>query len=295
MEVKMNKLFLSIVLSLFALLHSYAGDIRIPAKGGGLYQVVIVDKGSKGAKYDARTEAIINTSPGTRIRIRDIDFGEGRYGLYNQFMIEYTHPESCEDAFFDVYIEDTILPVASIPVEQTNEGEYKEASASLNVNIIGSHAVYVRWRNHSACLKTFGANELVPLASVELIRTGSLGKYKFSKGDFDALSGKHRLKMVWRGNNAAVANVYLDKNSLTSVEKKLKEKEVVITGEESGIRINAASPIGKVEIYTLTGIKVKEQIISDHFQFISLAPNFYMVRVTMISGETIVRKAIVEQ
>ena len=178
----MNRLFGSFFLLLFSIVYSYAGDLRIPAKGGGLYQVVIVDGGSEGAKYDGTTGTILNTSPGTRIRIRDIDFGKERYGIYNQIMIEYTHPKTCEDAFFDVYIEDTTVPVASIPVEQTSEGEYKEASAFLNVNVVGTHAVYIRWRNHSASFKTFGANELTPFASVELIRTGSMTTFKFSKG-----------------------------------------------------------------------------------------------------------------
>ena len=49
----MNKFFLFLLLSfLVAAKPAYAGDIRIPAKGGGLYQVVIVDKGTEGAKYD---------------------------------------------------------------------------------------------------------------------------------------------------------------------------------------------------------------------------------------------------
>ena len=78
----MNKFFLFLLLSfLVAAKPAYAGDIRIPAKGGGLYQVVIVNKGTEGAKYDGKTESIINTSSGTRIRIRDIDFGDARYGL----------------------------------------------------------------------------------------------------------------------------------------------------------------------------------------------------------------------
>ena len=64
----MNKFFLFLLLSfLVAAKPAYAGDIRIPAKGGGLYQVVIVDKGTEGAKYDGKTESIINTSSGTRI------------------------------------------------------------------------------------------------------------------------------------------------------------------------------------------------------------------------------------
>ena len=59
----MNKFFLFLLLSfLVAAKPAYAGDIRIPAKGGGLYQVVIVDKGTEGAKYDGKTESIINTS-----------------------------------------------------------------------------------------------------------------------------------------------------------------------------------------------------------------------------------------
>ena len=61
----MNKFFLFLLLSfLVAAKPAYAGDIRIPAKGGGLYQVVIVDKGTEGAKYDGKTESIINTSSG---------------------------------------------------------------------------------------------------------------------------------------------------------------------------------------------------------------------------------------
>ena len=74
----MNKFFLFLLLSfLVAAKPAYAGDIRIPAKGGGLYQVVIVDKGTEGAKYDGKTESIINTSSGTRIRIRDISGMQG--------------------------------------------------------------------------------------------------------------------------------------------------------------------------------------------------------------------------
>lgn len=47
----MNKFFLFLLLSfLVAAKPAYAGDIRIPAKGGGLYQVVIVNKGTEGAK-----------------------------------------------------------------------------------------------------------------------------------------------------------------------------------------------------------------------------------------------------
>lgn len=294
-EANMNKFFLFLVLSLFVIVTStYAGNIRIPAKGGGLYQVVIVDKGAEGAKYDGKTESIINTSSGTRIRIRDIDFGNARYGLYNQFMIEYTNPEYCEDGFFDIYIEDTAVPVASIPVEQTKEGEYKEVSASLNVNIIGSHAVYVRWRNHSACLKTFGANELVPFTSVELVRTGSLMKYKFSKGTFGVLSGKHRLKMVWRGNNAIVANVYLDKSNITSVVN-IEEENLSVFSDKFGFRINAATPIGKVEVYSSEGLKVEELLSADYSEFVSVIPGFYIVRITRGNGEIIVKKILVTE
>ena len=40
----MSKSILLFVLSLFSIVSVYGGDIRIPAKGGGLYQVVIVDR-----------------------------------------------------------------------------------------------------------------------------------------------------------------------------------------------------------------------------------------------------------
>ena len=66
----MSKSILLFVLSLFSIVSVYGGDIRIPAKGGGLYQVVIVDRGSKGAKYDGVTGAIVNTSHGTKIAVR---------------------------------------------------------------------------------------------------------------------------------------------------------------------------------------------------------------------------------
>ena len=290
----MNKFFLFLLLSfLVAAKPAYAGDIRIPAKGGGLYQVVIVDKGTEGAN-DGKTESIINTSSGTRIRIRDIDFGDARYGLYNRFMVEYTHPGDCEDGFFDIYIEDTAVPVASIPVEQTKEGEYKEASAPLSVNITGSHAVYVRWRNHSACLKTFGANELVPFASVELIRTGSLTKYEFGKGTLGELSGKHRLKMVWRGNSANVANVYLDKSDVVSVMD-IEEEKLIVVGGKLGFRINSATPIRNVEVYSPEGLKVKELRLSDCSAFVSVAPGFYIVRITRGNGGAVVKKILVTE
>ena len=291
----MNKFFLFLLLSfLVAAKPAYAGDIRIPAKGGGLYQVVIVNKGTEGAKYDGKTESIINTSSGTRIRIRDIDFGDARYGLYNRFMVEYTHPGDCEDGFFDIYIEDTAVPVASIPVEQTKEGEYKEASAPLSVNITGSHAIYVRWRNHSACLKTFGANELVPFASVELIRTGSLTKYEFGKGTLGELSGKHRLKMVWRGNSANVANVYLDKSDVVSVMD-IEEEKLIVVGGKLGFRINSATPISNVEVYSPEGLKVKELRLSDCSAFVSVAPGFYIVRITRGNGGAAVKKILVTE
>lgn len=290
----MSKIFLILIFSLLTAVSCYAGDIRIPAKGGGLYQVVIVDKGSEGAKYDAATESIIQTSSGTKIRIRDIDFGNERYGLYNQFMIEYTNPQSCGDAFFDIYIEDTTIPVASIPVEQTKEGEYKETSIPLSWNIIGSHAVYVQWRNHSANLKTFGANALVPFASVELVRTSSLTKYKFSKGALNSLSGKHRLKMVWRGNNAIVANVYLDKGDHSSVLNS-PEDEVSIYTLKSGFRVQSVHPIGKIEVYSSAGLKVNELISSDNFEFVALTSGFYIVKVTDSKSKTIIRKILIKE
>jgi hypothetical protein len=184
--------------------------------------------------------------------------------------------------------------VASIPVEQTKEGEYKEASAPLSVNITGSHAVYVRWRNHSACLKTFGANELVPFASVELIRTGSLTKYEFGKGTLGELSGKHRLKMVWRGNSANVANVYLDKSDVVSVMD-IEEEKLIVVGGKLGFRINSATPISNVEVYSPEGLKVKELRLSDCSAFVSVAPGFYIVRITRGNGGAVVKKILVTE
>lgn len=275
------------------MMNSYADDIRIPAKGGGLYQVVIVDRGSDGAKYDGTTGSIIHTSSGTKIRIRDIDFGSERYGLYNQFMIEYTHPTSCEDAFFDIYIEDTTIPVASIPVEQTRDGEYKEALASLNVNTVGSHAVYVKWRNHSANLRTFGANELIPFAHVELVRTGSMTKYKFSRGELSTLTGKHRIKMVWRANTATVANVYVDKKTPNSICEN-KEDGLFILNHKGGFTIQSTVPIGKIELYSLCGLKVNEMVTAEHSQLVEVVPGFYILRIIRNNDE-ISKKILVSE
>ena len=288
----MSKSILLFVLSLFSIVSVYGGDIRLPAKGGGLYQVVIVDRGSKGAKYDGVTGAIVNTSHGTKIAVRDIDFGNERYGWYNQFMIEYTNPSNCTDAYFDIYIEDTTVPVASIPVEQTEEGEYKETLASLKLNIIGSHAVYIRWRNHSANLKTFGANALVPFASVSLVRTGSLTKYKFNVGDLESLTGKHRLKMVWRKNNATVANVYLDSNNPASVEK-VYEEDVHAYGVKGGIKIESSNTIGEIWVSSLTGLRMKEFVSLGTSEYIALPSGFYLLRIIPDNGKTIVCKVLV--
>lgn len=288
----MNRLCCSLLLFFLSVGFVCADNIRIPAKGGGLYQVVIVDKGTNGAKYDGTTGSIINTSPGTKIAVRDIDFGSGRHGLYNQVMVEYTHPELTDNSFFDIYLEDTTVPVASIPVVQTRQGEYREVTVLLNVNVIGSHAIYIRWRNHSAGLKTFGANELVPFAKVELVRTSSMNMYKFSKGEWGTLSGKHRVKMVWKGHNAAVANVYLDSADPSSIGRTVTS-ELTITSCKGGFGIVSPAPVGRVEVFTPAGLKVKELFATGCSGTIPITSGLYIIKVTGENDGVTVKKLFV--
>ena len=276
----MNRLRrMALLLALFPLF-SHADDLRIPARGGGLYQVVVVDGGSSGAAYDRETETISNTSDGTRICIRSIDFGDERYGLYNRFVIEYTHPEACgEEAYFDVYIEDTTTPVASLPVVQTLPGEFVETEMPLDVNVLGNHWVYVGWRNHSASLRTFGADELRPFATVGLVRTGSLAQYELGQGRFEPLTGKHRLKMVWKGNNAPVSAVYIGKAGGSGMGD-APQAAVRLWQTESGIGIasSASLPLGNVEVYAPDGKQVSRLLADGPSCFLPLPEGIYIVR-----------------
>lgn len=275
----MNKLRLWASLLALLPLFSHADDLRIPARGGGLYQVVVVDGGSNGAAYDGATGTISQTSDGTRICIRSIDFGDGHYGLYNRFVIEYTCPEACDGAYFDIFIEDTATPVASLPVEQTLPGEYVEAEAPFSVNVLGSHWVYVEWRNHAASLRTFGADELRPFATVGLVRTGSLSKFEFGQGSFAPLSGKHRLKMVWKGHNASVSSVRIGKGGGSGMEAAL-QAGLRVCQEQGGVRVAlpGSSPLGDVEVYAPDGKRVLRLVAGGSSCFLPLPEGLYILR-----------------
>ena len=95
--------------------------------------------------------------------------------------------------------------------------------------------------------------------------------------------------MVWRGNNAIVANVYLDKSNITSVVN-VEEENLSVFSDKFGFRINAATPIGKVEVYSSEGLKVEELLST-----VSVTPGFYIVRITRDNGEIIVKKILVTE
>lgn len=267
---------LTAILSFCVSFVCYAEDIRIPAKGNNTYSVTIVDRGEHGARYDANTESIINTSNGTKIRIKDIDFGDGKYGIYNQFFFEYSCPENVQEAYFDIFIEDTTTPFLSIPISTTKENEFIDISKFMNFGILGNHDIYIKWRNHSASLKTIGLNELKPIAKVNLVRTGSLSKYELSSSQIE-ISGKQKIKMIWKGNNANVKSIILG-NTETSISS-TENQNIKLTQTSHGIILENQTDILKlVEVYSINGICIFKYFIENNSIEINLNPGAYIIK-----------------
>ena len=268
---------LAVILLLRISFDVYADDIRIPAKGDESYSVSIVDRGTNGARYDATTESIIKTSDGTKIRIKDIDFGEGNYGTYNQFFFEYNCPDDIQDAYFDVFVEDTTTPFLSIPISRTNEDEYVGVSQVMDFGLLGNHDIFIKWRNHSASLKTIGLNALKPVAKVDLIRTGSLSTYKISSSAI-SMNGVQNLKMIWKGNNANVKNVIFG-NTESAIHGTTSNGDIRIIKNDNNIILeNPAGLLKWVEIYSINSICVFKSYVDSHRLEVNLNPGIYIVK-----------------
>lgn len=294
-----------IIIFLFLLLLSlqvYADDLRISmGNSSGNSQNVYVkieDKGTAegGAKYDKETQSIINTSDGTCISIGNVDFGSGRYGLYSHILIEYTCSSPVSNGFFDVFLGNTTTPIASIPVEKTDNGVLKEGSSTMNVNVVGVHRLYVRWRGHSASIKTFGGYEQKPFAQVKVVRTGSPLNYKYSYTKLKDIEGVHNVKMVWKNQNANVHAVYLDKAGGTSIDNPIKQMEDVykVYSREGSVYIESKSTIGNITIYSLMGNQIYRSFSQQESLSLQLEEGIYLLKLVNNSGETDVRKVIVK-
>ena len=98
--------------------------------------------------------------------------------------------------------------------------------------------------------------------------------------------------MVWRGNNAVVANVYLDKDNQTGISE-TESVKLIIYSQENGFKIHSEESIGKIEVYSLSGLKMYETEASDCSIFISMPPGSYIVKVSGASNGMITRKVMV--
>ena len=75
----------------------------------------------------------------------------------------------------------------------------------------------------------------------------------------------------------------------------IEEEKLIVVGGKLGFRINSATPISNVEVYSPEGLKVKELRLSDCSAFVSVAPGFYIVRITRGNGGAVVKKILVTE
>ncbi|MDR0506320.1 MAG: T9SS type A sorting domain-containing protein [Dysgonamonadaceae bacterium] len=277
----------------------YAEDLYISmgnTSGVALnYLIKIEDAGSAegGAKYDRNTKSIVNTSDGTLIRISDIEFGSGRYGDFSRVFIEYSNPDATlNDACFDIYLENTLTLIASVPVEKTNVGEYVTSSSTFAVNVVGIHKVYVKWRNHSANIKGFGCNELKPLVEVKAVKSGSPIQYRFSSAVFDKIDGIHHVKMVWKNQSANVYAVYFDKDDYSSINQTYNSAfNVYAYAKDKILNIKSNRNMEMIEIYSLFGNLVLKDKPQTNEHKVYLTKGIYLLKIKTI--EHIVIKKII--
>lgn len=298
----MKKTILFLFLFFFTF-HIYADDLRISmGNSSGSSQNVYVrieDKGTAegGARYDKDSRSITNTSDGTSISVANVDFGSGRYGLYSHILIEYSCNETVSDAFFDIYLGNTTTPIASIPVVKTNPGEFREGISTMSVNVVDIRRIYIRWRGHSASIKTFGGNELKPAAEVKVVRTGSPLTYKYSYGDLKDIEGVHNVKMVWENQNANVHAVYFTKSEGgTSIDApgNVPDNQYKIFQNVEGLCVESHSSIGNIAVYSLTGKQIAGAYIPAQSWSLSLKAGIYLLKIVNASGEVYTKKIMIK-
>ncbi len=293
MEGNMSRKLLLSLCVLLSAFYCRAADLSIPMAGNGngkYLNGVVQILGD--ATYDAGSVSVMSTGGSTAIKVNSVNLGDAIY-TYNAFSIEYTNPQELTgSAFFDVYLEDSAEPITSVPVEKTMAGEYKTATANLSQSVQGKHNIFIRWRGHNSALKTFMVNELKPLASVSLVRSFNANTFKFSKADLGNIEGVHRLKMLWRNQNAVVRAVYLDRiNPLTSVNE-LRDEQLRIVPLDKGFRIISDSPIGTIELYSSSGMKIKSLKSGNCIEEVFAEPGTYVLKIANPDGKVVVRKLL---
>ncbi|MFV0469510.1 MAG: hypothetical protein ACK5MK_11365 [Dysgonomonas sp.] len=293
----MNKVLLSLVTLFSIVVTLQAEDLDIPMSNlSGIalnINVKIENVGTDGAKYDRTTQSIINTSNGTIISISKVDFGSGRYGSYSYLYVEYTNPEEVtDDAFFDVYLDNGTTLVASIPVEKTLEGEYVKSSSTMQVCMNNQRNIYVKWRNHAADLKTFGAYERKPLVEVSAVKTGSPLVYKFSSATFDAIEGVHNLKMMWVKQSANVSAIYFDNTAYNSIEPETENPSYSIRTMNRVLFITSTEPLKQVEVYSIDGKLLFNSSQKGNSFEIPLQNLISILKITDSSGNKSIRRII---
>lgn len=294
MEVSMNKLFMLLFL-LSAAFYCRAENLSVPmaGNGNGKYLNSSVQILGDGV-YDANLVSVVSTGNNTAIKVNSINLGDRIY-TYSSFSIEYSNSQNIsENSFFDIYLEDTSEPIASVLVEKTLEGEYKKAEAKLLQSVLGKHNIYIRWRGHNSAIKTFLVNELTPVAEVPLVRSFSTKTFKFSKAMLQNIEGVHQLKMLWRNQNAVVKAVYLDKiNGEPSSVNALEGDCVNIIPLDEGFRIISKFPIGNIELYSLSGMKIFELNSDNCVEEISVMPGIYVLKIVNSDKKVVIRKLLI--
>lgn len=255
--------------------------------------VKIINKGDvgSGAVYDAATKSIINTSDYTKISILNLDFGNGRYGTYSRLWVQYTNP-TISKGFLDVYLDNGVALIASIPVDITQSGEYVESSAELLRVVSGKHTIYIVWREHKASIKTFGAYERKSFADVKAIRTNSSFDYGYTYSYIPDIKGINSVKMVWKNQSANVNAIYFDKSEITS-NKEIENNKLYDIGlkDKTLIIISKDVILKNVIIYSLEGKMINEYKNISSVN-VSLNTGVYIIKIKL-ENKSIIKKIIV--
>ncbi len=254
--------------------------------------VTIADKGIDGAAaYHKATRSVSGASDGTCVVVRTLPFGD-YYGKYNAVTVEYILEDPAQEGFIEFSLDNSAYVFASVPVVASGNSDLQTAHVNFDVNVTGQHKLYIRWKQTKASLKTVILKENVPVAQVKAVRTTSPVAIAASTGNLRKLTGKHRLKMVWKNQGANVYSVRL-KSSLLGMEEIVYQDQVQLETFPDAISVSANQLISSIDIYAVTGSLYRRISTKDYQINIPLEKGMYIVVITTDSGYIYRKKTII--
>ncbi len=277
----------------------YSKDLEFPMGylSGSIMNpsIRIENKGIDGKTgYDKTLKMITGNSDGTCIAIQGINFGKEYYGTYKSVLIEYIAEEGSTSGSIDFSIDHSAYVIASVPLTaQPGGDELQTAEMVFNVNLTGSHKLYVRWNHSKAFLKTIVLKENTPLAVVKPVRTTSLFEQTASSADLPKITGKHRLLMVWKKQTANVSAVSL-RSTKTNLQNQLASTDNIwMETSPDGVFIRSGEPLSHLSIYSVTGILYYQRSMEESQIYVPLEKGIYLASAKISSGQLIREKIVI--